>query len=226
MRIYIMTLFPDMVMSGLSESITGRAMEKGKLQIEAVNIRDYTEEKHGRVDDYPYGGGAGMVMQAQPVYDCYRHVRQMAGDDAPVIYMSPQGQTLNQAMAGELASLESMIILCGHYEGIDQRVLDEIVDREISIGDYVLTGGELPAMVLADCVSRLLPGVLHNSESALHESFEDGLLEHAQYTRPRVWMGREVPEILLSGDHARVDEYRYQESLERTRALRPDLLET
>ena len=224
MRIFIMTLFPEMVMSGLSESITGRAMDQGKLFIKAVNIRDYTEEKHGRVDDYPYGGGAGMVMQAQPVYDCYRAVREMVGHDCPVIYMSPQGRTLTQGIAAELAEEEDLILLCGHYEGIDERVIEEIVTDQISIGDYVLTGGELPAMVLSDCVARLLPGVLHNSDSAVHESFEDGLLEHAQYTRPRVWHDREVPEILLSGDHAKVDAYRHEESIERTRTLRPDLL--
>ena len=225
MVIYILTLFPDMILNALSESIIGRAIQNGLVTIEAVNIRDYSTDKHHKVDDYPYGGGAGMVMFPQPIYDAYTHVCDAAGHKVPVIYLSPQGRTFSQNMAHELARLDDMILLCGHYEGVDERLIEEIVDIQISLGDYVLTGGELAAMVVADAVTRLIPGVLHNDESAGSESFESGLLEYPQYTRPRVWRGREVPKVLLSGDHARVDKWRYEQSLERTKRLRPDLLE-
>ena len=186
MVIYILTLFPDMILNALSESIIGRAIQNGLVTIEAVNIRDYSTDKHHKVDDYPYGGGAGMVMFPQPIYDAYTHVCDTAGHKVPVIYLSPQGRTFSQNMAHELARLDDMILLCGHYEGVDERLIEEIVDIQISLGDYVLTGGELAAMVVADAVTRLIPGVLHNDESAGSESFESGLLEYPQYTRPRV----------------------------------------
>lgn len=224
MKIYILTLFPEMVTDALSHSIVGRASASGKLVIKALNIRDYTDDPHRKVDDYPYGGGAGMVMFAQPIFDCVAAAREQMGVRAPVIYMSPQGERFCQSMAAELSQEESLILLCGHYEGIDERVIEEVVDRQISIGDYVLTGGELAAMVVTDAVARLVPGVLHNEESAVGESFENGLLEYPQYTRPRVWRDRKVPDILLSGDHARVDAWRYEQSVERTRRLRPDIM--
>ncbi len=224
---HILTLFPEMVMQGLHTSILGRAAERGQISIEAVNIRDYTTDKHGRVDDYTYGGGAGMLMQAQPVYDSYRSVADRIGKEKKtrVIYVTPQGKPFRQETAQELSKEEELIILCGHYEGIDERVLEEIVTDEISIGDYVLTGGELPAMVIVDAIARLVPGVLHNGESAETESFGDGLLEYPQYSRPEVWHGRQVPQILLSGDHAKVDAWRLERALERTRERRPDLYE-
>ena len=225
MDIYILTLFPDMIRHALDESIVGRAQEERLVGIHAVNIRDYSTNKHKKVDDYPYGGGAGMVMFPQPIYDAVSAVRRETGDDVPVVYLSPQGETFSQKIAHSFARERTLILLCGHYEGIDERVIEEIVDRQISIGDYVLTGGELAAMVVADAVVRLVPGVLHNEESASTESFENGLLEYPQYTRPREWMGRKVPEILLSGDHARVDAWRREQSIERTKRLRPDLLE-
>ena len=202
---------------------------QGFIRIEAVNIRDYTLDKHGKVDDYTYGGGAGMLMQAQPVYDACTAVQERiaasSGRRARVVYVTPQGQTFCQEMAKELAAEEDLILLCGHYEGIDERVLEEVVTDYVSIGDYVLTGGELPAMVMVDAIARLVPGVLHNSDSAVTETFGDGLLEYPQYSRPEVWRGRKVPEVLLSGDHAKVDEWRRTQSLERTKALRPDLYE-
>ena len=225
MKFYIMTLFPEMVMQTLSASITGRAMERGDLVVEAVNIRDYSKDKHKSVDDYPYGGGAGMVMQAQPIYDCYESIVSRIDGDHKCIYLTPQGRVFKQGIASELSSEENLILLCGHYEGIDERVLEEIVDDYISIGDYVLTGGELPAIVLVDAVARLLPGVLHNEESAVGESFTDGLLEYPQYSRPEVWHDRQVPPILLSGDHAKVDAWRHEQSVLRTHTRRPDLLE-
>lgn len=226
MKIYIMTLFPEMVEQVLNTSITGRAIEQGLLEIHAVNIRDYTLDKHKKVDDYPFGGGAGMVMQAQPIYDCYRAIHEKIGHDCPVIYMSPQGRTFSQPIAKEYAAgYDELILLCGHYEGVDERVLEEIVTDQISIGDYVLTGGELPAMVMVDCISRLIPGVLHNSESASTESFEDDLLEYPQYSRPEEWNGKKVPPILLSGDHAKVDEWRLDMAVERTKEHRPDMYE-
>ena len=223
MNFYIMTLFPDMVMQGLNTSIIGRAAEKGLLTIEAVNIRDYTINKHKKVDDYPYGGGAGMLMQAQPVYDAYRSV---AGEKkVRCVYLTPQGAPFTQKKARELSGEEKLVLLCGHYEGIDERVLEEVVTDYISIGDYVLTGGELAAMVVVDAVARLVPGVLNNDESAETESFHNDLLEYPQYTRPEVWEGKKVPDILLSGDHARIDKWRLEKSEERTKARRPDLYE-
>lgn len=225
MKFYILTLFPEMVMSGLNTSIIGRAMDKGLIEIEAVNIRDYTLDKHKKVDDYPYGGGAGMVMQAQPVYDAFQSIVDRTSKDIPCIYLTPQGKTFNQRIAKELSTLDEVVLLCGHYEGIDERVLEEIVTDYISIGDFVLTGGELPAMMMVDAISRLVPGVLHNDDSAVQESFSNNLLEYPQYTRPEEWNGKKVPEILLSGNHARVDEWRYEMSLKRTRENRPDLLE-
>lgn len=227
MNIHIMTLFPDMVMGGLNTSIIGRAMDKGILSIEALNIRDYAFNKHQSVDDYPYGGGAGMLMQAEPVYQCYRAVLERIGTDKKprVLYMSPQGKTFSQKMAGELAEEEELIFLCGHYEGIDERVLEEIVTDYVSIGDYVLTGGELPAMVMVDAVSRMVPGVLHNDVSAEFESFQDNLLEYPQYSRPEVWHEKRVPKILLSGHHANIEKWRREQSVIRTAEARPDLLE-
>lgn len=241
MHFYIMTLFPEMVMQGLNTSITGRAIQKGLLSVEAVNIRDYAFNKHNSVDDYPYGGGAGMLMQAEPVYqtyqavvekvnDCRRNVQadgagpKEAGRSPRVIYLSPQGKTFSQGIAEELAKEEELIFLCGHYEGIDERVLEEIVTDYVSVGDYVLTGGELPAMIMVDAISRLVPGVLHNDVSAEFESFQDNLLEYPQYSRPEVWHGKRVPEVLLSGHHANVEKWRRKQSVIRTAKLRPDLL--
>ena len=223
MRFHVLTLFPEMIEQGLGTSITGRAMEKGLVSLNAVNIRDYAANKHRKVDDYTYGGGAGMLMQAQPVYDACMAVQNSLEKPARVVYMSPQGRTFNQEMAKELAREEDLIILCGHYEGIDERVLEEIVTDEISIGDYVLTGGELPAMVVIDTVSRLIHGVLGNGVSADTDSFMNGLLEYPQYSRPETWRGRTVPAILLSGDHAKVDAWRREQSLLRTKERRPDL---
>lgn len=237
MRFYIMTLFPDMVMDGLNTSIIGRAVAKGLLSIEAVNIRDYAFNKHNSVDDYPYGGGAGMLMQAEPVYQCYKAVEEkiamhhtekdMEGTKkkARVIYLSPQGKTFNQTMAEEFAKEEELVFLCGHYEGIDERVLEEIVTDYVSIGDYVLTGGELPAMIMVDTISRLVPGVLHNDVSAEFESFQDNLLEYPQYSRPEVWHEKKVPEVLMSGHHANIEKWRREQSVIRTAKNRPDLLE-
>ncbi|HBN55597.1 MAG TPA: tRNA (guanosine(37)-N1)-methyltransferase TrmD [Lachnospiraceae bacterium] len=225
MKYYVLTLFPDMIRDGFQTSITGRAVEKGLLSLETVNIRDFSVNKHNRVDDYPYGGGAGMVMQAEPVYLACQSVISKLPRNPRVLYMSPQGQVFNQQMAGELAQEEELIFLCGHYEGIDERVLEEIVTDEVSIGDYVLTGGELPALVIMDAVSRLLDGVLHNDESAEFDSFHDNLLEYPQYSRPEQWRGKQVPPILLSGHHANVERWRREQSLLRTRERRPDLLE-
>lgn len=224
---HILTLFPDMVMQGLHTSILGRAADRGDISIEAVNIRDFTTDKHGKVDDYTYGGGAGMLMQAQPVYDAYQSVIGRIGGEKPrrVIYVTPQGKPFHQEMAKELSAEEELIFLCGHYEGIDERVLEEIITDEISLGDYVLTGGELAAMVMVDAIARLVPGVLHNGESAETESFGDGLLEYPQYSRPEIWHGKRVPEILLSGDHAKVDAWRLEQALLRTKERRPDLYE-
>lgn len=224
---HILTLFPDMVMQGLHTSILGRAADRGDIAIEAVNIRDFTTDKHGKVDDYTYGGGAGMLMQAQPVFDACQSVIDRIGQDRRrrVIYVTPQGKPFHQAMAKELSMEEELIFLCGHYEGIDERVLEEIVTDEVSLGDYVLTGGELAAMVMVDAIARLVPGVLHNEESAETESFGDGLLEYPQYSRPEIWHGKRVPEILLSGDHAKVDAWRLEQALLRTKERRPDLYE-
>lgn len=226
MTYHVLTLFPDMITEALGSSIIGRAIADGTVELNAVNIRDYTNEKHGKTDDYPYGGGAGMVMQAQPIYDAYRSVADHLEKKPRVIYVTPQGAVFNQTMAREFALEDDLVFICGHYEGVDERVLEEIVTDEVSIGDYVLTGGELPAMVMIDAISRMIPGVLHNEESAEDDSFGDGLLEHPQYSRPEVWMGRAVPKILLSGDHARVDAWRREQSLIRTALRRPDLLET
>lgn len=225
MNFHILTLFPEMVMQGLSASIIGRAAEKGLLTIEAVNIRDYTIDKHKKVDDYPYGGGAGMLMQAQPVYDAWKSIVDKIGYRPRTIYLTPQGPTFTQPMAKEFALENDLIFLCGHYEGIDERVLEEIVTDYVSIGDYVLTGGELPAMVMIDAISRMVPGVLTNDESGSTESFEGNLLEYPQYSRPEEWMGKKVPAILLSGNHKKVDEWRREQSILRTKERRPDLLE-
>ena len=224
MRYHILTLFPEMVSQGLHESIIGRAVDRGVISLEAVNIRDYADNEYGKVDDYPYGGGAGMVMQAEPIYRAYRAVSDRLEKPPRVLHMTPQGKVFTQQMAQEFAKEEDLIFLCGHYEGIDERVLEEIVTDNVSIGDYVLTGGELPAMVMIDCISRLVPGVLSNEESAQIESFYDNLLEYPQYSRPRQWRGREVPEILLSGHHANVEKWRREQSLLRTKERRPDLL--
>lgn len=225
MQFYIMTLFPEMVMQGLSTSIIGRAVNKGLLSIEAVNIRDYAFNKHSSVDDYPYGGGAGMLMQAEPVYQCYRALEEKMNKKPRVVYLSPQGKTFNQTMAEEFAQEEELVFLCGHYEGIDERVLEEIVTDYVSIGDYVLTGGELPAMIMVDAISRLVPGVLHNDVSAEFESFQDNLLEYPQYSRPEMWHNKKVPEVLMSGHHANIEKWRREQSVIRTARNRPDLLE-
>lgn len=220
MKFSILTLFPEMF-DILNSSIIGRGIEKKIIDIETVNIRDFSKNKHKKVDDTPYGGGAGMVMMPDVVYDAYESVKT---DDAKVIYLSPQGKTLNQEKVKELAKEKHIILLCGHYEGIDQRVLDEIVDEEISIGDYVLTGGEIPAMVLIDSVSRYVEGVL-SKESIEEESFSNGnLLEYPQYTRPEEFLGRKVPEVLLSGHHENIEKWRKEKSLEITKKKRPDLL--
>lgn len=225
MRFHVLTLFPDMVVNGMNTSITGRAMERGLIEVDAVDIRDYADNKHMRVDDYPYGGGAGMVMQAEPVYRAYEAVRERISRPARVVYLTPQGRVFDQAMAEELAREEELVFLCGHYEGIDERVLEEIVTDPVSIGDYVLTGGELPAMVMMDAVSRLVPGVLNNEDSAVGESFQDHLLEYPQYSRPAVWRDKAVPDVLLSGHHANVESWRREQSVLRTAKWRPDLLE-
>ncbi len=225
MRFDVMTLFPELIEAAASSSVLGRARERGIVEINAVNIRDYTEDKHNNVDDYPYGGGSGMVMQCQPVYDCYRAVVGDAEQKPHTIYMSPKGKPLTQARARELSKLSRAVILCGHYEGVDQRVLDEIVDEEISIGDYVLTGGELPACVLIDCISRMIDGVLSGKDSYINESHYNGLLEYPQYTRPEVWHDHPVPEVLLSGHHANIEKWREEQSKMLTRRLRTDLIE-
>lgn len=224
MNFHILTLFPEMVMNGLSTSIIGRAMDKGLLTIEAINIRDFAENKHNRVDDYTYGGGAGMLMQAGPVYGAYKSVLEKAEKAPRVIYLSPQGKTFSQEMAENFAKEEELVFLCGHYEGIDERVLEEIVTDYVSIGDYVLTGGELPSMVMIDAISRLIPGVLHNDTSAEFESFQDNLLEYPQYTRPVEWHGKRVPEVLMSGHHVNIEKWRREQSIIRTAERRPDLL--
>ncbi|MCD8152403.1 MAG: tRNA (guanosine(37)-N1)-methyltransferase TrmD [Clostridiales bacterium] len=225
MRFHILTLFPDMVRQGLATSIIGNAIDNGLIELNLVNIRDYTQDRHNKVDDYPYGGGAGMVMQAQPVYDAWRSVVDGIGRRPRCIYLTPQGRLFDQPMARSLAQEEELIFLCGHYEGVDERVLEEIVTDQVSIGDYVLTGGELPAMVMADAIARMVPGVLTNEESGSTESLEGGLLEYPQYSRPAEWMGREVPTVLLSGDHQKVEAWRHEQSVLRTLQRRPELLE-
>lgn len=272
MNFYVMTLFPDMIDSSISHSITGRAIAKGLIRVRAVDIREYTTEKHGKTDDYPYGGGAGMVMQVQPVYDCYKAVCSMIDEDRAerteergagivsdssaserltetpeavydnepaftynetakkagrprVLYMSPQGRRFDQSFAGELAREEELVFLCGHYEGIDERALELLRVEEVSLGDFILTGGELPAVTMIDCISRLIPGVLGCCDSAEIESFHDNLLEYPQYSRPEEYMGLKVPDILLSGHHANVEKWRREQSIIRTLDKRPDLLE-
>ena len=226
MTYHILTLFPEMIQQATSYSILGRAAKAGTICINTINIRNFAVNKHGQVDDAPYGGGAGMVLMAQPVYDAYKYVKKQISDpNPPVIFLSPQGRVLNQPIARELScGAKEIILLCGHYEGIDERVIEEIVTDEISIGDYVLTGGEPAAMVLIDAVTRLLPGVLGKDESSINESFKDNLLESPHYTRPPVFMDKEVPAVLLSGHHKKIDEWRKIQSIERTRKRRPDLL--
>ncbi len=223
MDFYVLTLFPDQIEYGLNTSIIKRASEKGIINIKAVDIRDYSSDKHHHVDDYPYGGGAGMVMKPEPIYDCYKDISKDLLEGTRVVYVTPQGRTFDQSMAKEMALEKDLVILCGHYEGVDERILDMIVTDRISIGDYVLTGGELPAMVLIDAISRMVPGVLTNEESGADESFSEGLLEYPQYTRPEVFMGMKVPEVLLSGHHKNISKWRLEKSLERTKEIRPDL---
>lgn len=223
MNFHVLTLFPEMIRSGCGDSILKRATEGGLIKVNAVNIRDYTLDKHGKVDDYTYGGGAGMLMQAQPVYDAWKSVTQ--GKKVRTVYVTPQGNTFTQKIAKSLAKEKELVILCGHYEGIDERVLDEIVTDRISIGDYVLTGGELPALVMIDAMARLVPGVLGSEESAQTESFENDLLEYPQYSRPEVWNGKAVPAVLLSGDHEKIKSWRIKQAKERTKKWRPDLFE-
>ena len=224
MNFHVLTLFPEMIEQGMNTSIIGRAIAGGYLSVDAINIRDYAFNKHQKVDDYPYGGGAGMLMQAEPVYLAYQSIEEKIGYRPRVLYMSPQGKTFTQGMAEELAQEEELIFLCGHYEGIDERVLDEIVTDYVSIGDYVLTGGELPAMVMMDAVSRMVPGVLSNQESGETESFAGNLLEYPQYSRPEEWHGKKVPPVLLSGHHTNIEAWRREQSILRTAKNRPDLL--
>lgn len=226
MNFHVLTLFPEMIENGFNTSITGRALQNGTLTLNAVNIRDYATNKHNRVDDYPYGGGAGMVMQAEPVHLAYEALKKKIGKEkVRVVYLTPQGSVFSQSMAQEFACEEDLVFLCGHYEGIDERVLELIVTDYVSIGDYVLTGGELPALVMMDAIARLVPQVLNNEDSAYFESFHDNLLEHPQYTRPEEYMGKKVPEVLLSGHHAKIEEWRRQQSLLRTFERRPELLD-
>lgn len=225
MKIDILTLFPEMCEAVLSESIIGRARSAGNVEINCRNIRDYSTDKHNHVDDTPYGGGTGMIMQAQPIYDAYMDLTKNGEEPYHLIYMTPQGKTLTQERVKELAKLDKVAILCGHYEGVDERVIEELAPEEISIGDYVLTGGELPALALTDAICRMLPGVLRNDEAFSKESHFDGLLEYPQYTRPPVWMGREVPEVLLSGHHENIAKWQNEQSLERTKNKRQDMYE-
>ena len=224
MNFHVLTLFPEMIMQGMNTSITGRAIANGYLSIEAINIRDFAFNKHNKVDDHPYGGGAGMLMQAEPIYLAYESVAEKIGRKPRCVYLTPQGSVFNQTMAREMAQEEDIVFLCGHYEGIDERVLEEIVTDYVSIGDYVLTGGELPAMVMMDSISRMVPGVLSNQESGETESFAGNLLEHPQYSRPEVWHEKRVPEVLLSGHHANIEKWRREQSIIRTALRRKDLL--
>lgn len=224
MNFHVLTLFPEMIEQGMHTSIIGRAIAGGYLSIDAINIRDYAFNKHQKVDDYPYGGGAGMLMQAEPVYLAYESVQKKLGYRPRVVYLTPQGEVFHQTMAKELAKEKDLVFLCGHYEGIDERVLDEIVTDYVSIGDYVLTGGELPAMVMMDSISRMVPGVLSNQESGETESFAENLLEYPQYSRPEEWHGQKVPPVLLSGHHANIEAWRREQSVLRTAKRRPDLL--
>ncbi len=226
MKITIMTLFPEMCNAVLDESIIGRARKNGIIEIDTVNIRDFTHDKHNRVDDAPYGGGMGMLMQTQPIYDCFASLCSEDGKKPHLIYMSAQGKTLTQKRVKELSQLPNIAILCGHYEGVDERIIEEIVDEEISVGDYVLTGGELPALILSDSIARMIDGVLPNDEAKELESHYSGLLEYPQYTRPPEWHGRQVPDILLSGHHGNIDKWRREKSLERTLERRPDMLKS
>lgn len=226
MRFYVLTLFPEMIKGGLGHSIIKRGEDNGIIEVIPIDIRDFSKDKHRHVDDYPYGGGAGMVMQPQPIYDAYCSIKDKLASNTPVLYMSPQGRVYDQKMAEELAKLDDLVILCGHYEGVDERVIEEIVTEEVSVGDFVLTGGELPAMAVIDSVARLIDGVLNKEESHIDETFSKGLLEYPQYTRPPVFNGKGIPEVLLSGHHGKVAEWRHEKSLERTLKKRPDLLET
>jgi tRNA (guanine37-N1)-methyltransferase len=224
MNFHVLTLFPEMIQNGMNTSITGRAIDGGYLSLEAINIRDYAFNKHQKVDDYPYGGGAGMLMQAEPVYLAWESVANKIGRKPRTVFLTPQGKVFHQQMARELAQEEELVFLCGHYEGIDERVLEEIVTDQVSIGDYVLTGGELAAMVMMDSISRMVPGVLGNQESGETESFAGNLLEYPQYSRPEEWHGKKVPPVLLSGHHANIDKWRREQSILRTAKARPDLL--
>ena len=225
MNFHVMTLFPDMIYSGLSQSIIGKAIENKHISVETVNIRDFTEDKHKKVDDYVYGGGAGLLMQAQPVYDAHYAISEKIGRESKIrtIYLSPQGRTFDQRLAEELAREDNLILLCGHYEGIDERVLEEVVTDYVSLGDFIMTGGELPAMVLIDTIARLVPGVLNNDNSAREESFSGYLLEYPQYSRPEIWHDKKVPDVLLSGNHKNIRTWRQEKAEERTRIRRPDL---
>ena len=225
MNFHILTLFPDMVRDGLHTSILGRAVNNGHISMNIVNIRDYTLDKHKKVDDYPYGGGAGMLMQAQPIYDAHKAICEQQGKPIRTVYVTPQGAVFNQQMAIDFAKEEDLVILCGHYEGVDERVLEEVVTDYVSIGDYVLTGGELAAMVMVDAISRMVPGVLSNEASGVTESFYDNLLEYPQYSRPEVWHDKKVPEVLLSGHHKNIEKWRLEQSIARTKERRPDLYE-
>jgi tRNA (guanine37-N1)-methyltransferase len=224
MNFEVLTLFPDMIRQAAGTSVIGRAVKNGRIAVDPINIRDYSCSRHMRVDDYPYGGGAGMVMEPEPVFRAVTEAKRRVGEDTRVVYLTPQAEVLTQTKVEELAGEPSLILLCGHYEGIDERVLEETVTDYVSIGDYVLTGGELGALVLIDAVSRFVPGVLGNDESADFESLQDNLLEYPHYTRPEIWHGRAVPEVLLSGDHGKVEDWRHGQSLIRTKARRPDLL--
>ena len=224
MKIDILTLFPEMCNAFLHESIIGRAIEGKKVDIRCHNIRDYTLDKHNRVDDAPYGGGMGMIMQAQPIYDCYKNICENETEKPHLIYLSPKGTTFTQNKACELSKLDHIVLLCGHYEGVDERVIEEIVDEEISVGDYVLTGGEMPALIIADAVSRLLPGVLSEDVCFEEESHYNGLLEYPQYTRPYEWQGKTVPDVLLTGHHKNIEKWRREQSLLTTLKKRPDML--
>ena len=223
MRFHVLTLFPEMIEQGLNTSILGKAAQKGVISFRAVSMRDYTLDKHGKVDDYPYGGGAGMLIQAQPVFDAYKAVEKEIMKKPRTIYLTPQGKTFNQKMAKEFAQEEDLVFICGHYEGIDERVLEEVVTDYVSIGDYVLTGGELPVMVMIDAISRMVPGVLNNDVSAETETFHNDLLEYPQYTRPEVWHEKRVPQVLLSGNHKNITAWRLEQSIEKTKIRRPDL---
>ena len=224
MNFHVFTLFPEMIQQGMNTSIIGRAITGGYLSVEAINIRDYAFNKHQKVDDYPYGGGAGMLMQAEPVYLAYQSIEEKIGYRPRVVYLTPQGSVFNQTMAKDFAKEKDLVFLCGHYEGIDERVLEEVVTDLVSIGDYVLTGGELPAMVMMDSISRMVPGVLSNQESGETESFAGNLLEYPQYSRPEEWHGKKVPPVLLSGHHANIEAWRREQSILRTAKNRPDLL--